>query len=65
MSAVHNVWVIVNKKTDSVCYDQNNGQLCVYKTQQDAVIAMSNFIKTSPIEFVLYKTQINLPWHRV
>ena len=63
MSAVHYVWVIVSQKSGNVCFD-SAGQLLVYKTQQDAILAMAKFMKTSSLELVLRKTKINLPWYR-
>lgn len=59
---VHEVWAITDEKSQHIC-STKKGQLCTYRTQQEAVTEMADFIKTNPDKvLVLRKTTIKLPW---
>lgn len=58
----HEVWVIVNDDSKGICFS-SEGQLCVYRTQQEAVLEMAKYIKLSPDKTLsLRKTKVMLPW---
>lgn len=62
MKNVHEVWAIVSVSSGGICFNKN-GQMCTYKTQQEAVLEMANAIKNHPDKgLVLKRTRVLLPW---